>query len=824
MLTRSPCRARRVIGMVTLAACVAWTAGGLAIARSPRPSAALLAPAPPGTWRSVANGDRVLALLREDGGVWSATDGGGIVRWDDGSAGYRQYLAPQDGLPDNRVRAVVRDGAGGLWAGTGAGLARFDPAADRWRAVMPPADRFPSPSVTALAADSDGGLWVGFEARWAAGARGDGAAEPGAFVGGGLARLGPATEGWGPVLRAAPRPGGGERFAPLPSDNVTALAVDAAGRLWVGTRPFLAWARLGDPEPATGSDWGWVATGGGLAVHEPTGDGSTGAWTQWQAGSAPCVPSVVHALAVDAAGRVWAGGGNGLHVFTAGGASRVCVEGGGHAQYARRPSGGGMPANTVLALAFDDQANVWLALGNGADAGRGVLVLDHNDTLGDAPGSSAARDDAWTPVALPGPADTAALVPSALVVAGDGIWVGTRGPALGEGWGVLARSAGGAWTTRATAGAGLPSNRVSAIVRHPTSGDVWFGTDGRGVARWDGRAWRTWRFTGAPGGLPGDRVTGLAVGPDGRVWVAARAGVWGGKDWLDGGVAVLDGDAWRTPAGAPSRLTSAQAIAVDGAGRVWIGTAGEGAAAYDPAGDQWTVHDSRTGGPGFGGMNVSGIAVDPVTGHVWLAHQAHPDWACDPAGQCERVFRGGGFSRWDGRTWSRWAKSTGAPLSAQGDDGEMTSIVFDRGRGRVWAGGWVGRGGFHWLTGIGIDATLDGCARPCAGDDWSAERFEDGGAVRALAVDAGGRLWAALHRNHAGVIPPAAGIRILDDAAGWQAMTVADGGLPADEVAALGPAPEGMWVGMLDRGAALWRPFEVRDRAFLPRLGQQLTR
>ncbi|RIL11664.1 hypothetical protein DCC79_04170 [bacterium] len=813
-----PRRLRRWAGAAAWVVCAASTAAGLATARAPWSPAAAPAAAPLGTWWSVANGDRVQAILHEGQSVWSATEGG-VVRWDAGKPGPRQYLAPQDGLPDNRVRALARDRAGVLWAGTGGGLARFDPLADRWVAVLPPADRIPSPSVTALAAAPDGGLWVGFETRWDAAALPDAAAEPGAFVGGGVARFDGATGRWGAVYRA--ERGAAGRFAPLPSDTVTALLVDDAGRLWVGTRPFMVWDRLGDPDPATGRDWGWVTTGGGLALREPSAEDR---WTQWQAGTAPCIPSVVHALAVDAAGRVWAGGGNGLHVFTAGAASRPCVEGAGHAQYARRPSGRGMPANTVLAVDFDRQGNVWMGLANGVDEGRGLMVLDHAGTLGDPPGSPAARDDTWTAVALPGPADATAVVPSALTLTdGGGLWVGTRGEAAGDGWGLLSRTPEGVWSTHATAAAGLPSNRVSVVARHPASGELWFGTDGRGVARWDGRTWQAWRFTGEPGGLPGDHVTAIAFGHDGRVWAAARPSVWGGKDWADGGVAGWDGQAWRTPVGAPSRFTSAQALAVDLDGRLWIGTVDEGAATYDPAGDRWVAHAAPAAGPGFGGMNVSGIAVDPVTGHVWLAHQAYPDWVCDPAGKCERPFRGGGVSRWDGRGWTRWAKSTGAPLAAHGDDGEMTSIAFDRGRGRVWAGGWAGRGSFHWLTGVGIDGTLDGCMRPCDAGDWTSERFPDGGAVRALAVDAEGRLWAALHRNHAGSIPPAAGIRILDAQAGWRTVSAADG-LPADEVAALAPAPDGMWVGLLDRGAAVWRPFEVRDRAFLPRLGQQLTR
>jgi signal transduction histidine kinase/ligand-binding sensor domain-containing protein len=58
----------------------------------------------------------------EDGTVWLATVGGGLLRWRDGH--FTRYGQAQ-GLPDERVVSVVDDGHGFLWVGTRAGLARI---------------------------------------------------------------------------------------------------------------------------------------------------------------------------------------------------------------------------------------------------------------------------------------------------------------------------------------------------------------------------------------------------------------------------------------------------------------------------------------------------------------------------------------------------------------------------------------------------------------------------------------------------------------------------------------------------------------------------
>lgn len=75
-----------------------------------------------------------------DGALWMGTNGGGLVRYREGSC---TNLTRRDGLPSDLIRWLYQDADGWLWVGTeGRGLARLDPRA--WTgttSTMPNADR-----------------------------------------------------------------------------------------------------------------------------------------------------------------------------------------------------------------------------------------------------------------------------------------------------------------------------------------------------------------------------------------------------------------------------------------------------------------------------------------------------------------------------------------------------------------------------------------------------------------------------------------------------------------------------------------------------------
>ena len=131
----------------------------------------------------------------------------------------------------------------------------------------------------------------------------------------------------------------------------------------------------------------------------------------------------------------------------------------------------------------------------------------------------------------------------------------------------VARFDGESWTTYKTADSSPGTFGVGAV---PHDGLVWGVAPERGLACFDGQSWtdgRSWTFHTTAGSLPLDNIRGLAVAPDGALWVVTS-----------GGVARFDGEgasdeAWTTYtmdnglAGIPG---STIAFAPDGA--IWFGT------------------------------------------------------------------------------------------------------------------------------------------------------------------------------------------------------------------------------------------------------------
>jgi len=93
--------------------------------------------------------------VSRDGNLWAGTDGGGLLRYKDGT--FRLYSAPE-GLTNGFVRAVYEDREGRLWAGTDDGL--FLLSGDRF-GRMDANDKFPALAVHDIREDHEGRLWVG---------------------------------------------------------------------------------------------------------------------------------------------------------------------------------------------------------------------------------------------------------------------------------------------------------------------------------------------------------------------------------------------------------------------------------------------------------------------------------------------------------------------------------------------------------------------------------------------------------------------------------------------------------------------------------------
>jgi signal transduction histidine kinase/ligand-binding sensor domain-containing protein len=103
------------------------------------------------------------------GRLWIASDGGGLVRYDEGAGAYRVY-GPEEGLANDRICAVLVSRGGTVYAGSdGGGLFSLEPGAAKLRPV--PLDLSVGTGVSqeggsvvwALLEDAAGNLWVGLE-------------------------------------------------------------------------------------------------------------------------------------------------------------------------------------------------------------------------------------------------------------------------------------------------------------------------------------------------------------------------------------------------------------------------------------------------------------------------------------------------------------------------------------------------------------------------------------------------------------------------------------------------------------------------------------
>jgi signal transduction histidine kinase/ligand-binding sensor domain-containing protein len=146
------------------------------------------------------------AVAAGDGSLWLAS-GNGLLRRAPGGEIVR--FGREHGLPWDDVRSLIEDREDRIWAGTTQGLARFDPAPERGAEAgrWTPVPAIGSVYVFSLAQTGDGAIWYGS---------------------GGLGTLSPDDLG-AESLRHYTTANG------LTHDQVTTLAEDRAGNLWIGT-------------------------------------------------------------------------------------------------------------------------------------------------------------------------------------------------------------------------------------------------------------------------------------------------------------------------------------------------------------------------------------------------------------------------------------------------------------------------------------------------------------------------------------------------------------------------------------------------------------
>jgi hypothetical protein len=241
-------------------------------------------------------------------------------------------------------------------------------------------------------------------------------------------------------------------------------------------------------------------------------------------------------------------------------------------------------------------------------------------------------------------------------------------------------------------------------------------------------------------GLPENLVLAIAIDGQGNKWIGTARGL-----------AKFDDVNWTVYNTSNSGLpyNDINAIAIDGQGNKWIGTYGGGLAKFD--GVNWTVYN--TSNSGLPSNYVYTIAIDGQ-GNKWIG-------------------TGRGLAKFDGVNWTVYNTSnSGLPSNW------VLEIAIDKGGNK-----WIGTGG-------GL-AKFDGT-------NWTVYKNRNSllpsDTVYAIAIDGGGNIWIGTRNG---------GLAKFDGVKTWIVYDTSNSGLPDNEVRAIAIDGGGnIWIGTYLGGLA----------------------
>jgi ligand-binding sensor domain-containing protein/signal transduction histidine kinase len=345
-------------------------------------------------WKPPSTGvTRVTAILEDRlGGLWMATHGAGLLKYDRDHRRFIRYCNdPNDreSLPQNNLDALFEDREGGIWVGLGRmGVVRFATKPLPFKRVPHAPGSRVEPFVGAIYEDRQGVVWVGTPealnrierttGRFTSYRNGGPTTDVVALREDHSGNLWVGTYGHG-LFRFDPRTGQFMTYRHDPADPhsvsddvVLSLLFDDTGTLWAGTYsalsrfdattqrftmynlrpPDMSPAYLKMVEDREGSLWLGTRVSGLQRFNPATGELTTYEHDTNRAGTLS--DNRVNSLLFDRTGTMWVGTQNGL--------DKLDPKTGTFVVYTRRD---GLPGNSVGCVLDDERGNLWISTNNG---------------------------------------------------------------------------------------------------------------------------------------------------------------------------------------------------------------------------------------------------------------------------------------------------------------------------------------------------------------------------------------------------------------------------------------------------------------------------
>jgi ligand-binding sensor domain-containing protein/class 3 adenylate cyclase len=574
--------------------------------------------------KTALSDDFAVSLFEDSKGIlWIGTRDGGINRFNAVSETFTQFkhdAANPRSLSNNFVRAIVEDKQGRLWLGTENGLNCFDTQSGIFTAfygetpsqtstntkvITEPRAMLAGSNISALCTDERGKLWVGTI--------------------NGLTHFDPITAQTLTSLHHNPR-----NPNTLSGDDIRSMLYQQGGTLWVGTfthglnrlsTQSLAVERFSEETASqhglAASDICTIATdvqrnvwigsqNNGLYVFNRTSRTFTN-YRYDPTNLRGLSGNIIFALYQDRTGAFWVGTfGNGLNIFSQ--ASRIFR---GYVCDVQNPNN--VRANAVYAVCEDKRGTVWLGTEDGlVRLNRATGETTRFVNLNQDPAQSRTKS---------------IFVRCILESKADGmLWLATSN-GLFKFDPVTTRFTSYSRVARPAQRGNIsplsieiPSLDNLFTIAESANGNLWIGTLGAGILRFDPRKGSfTAQYTTQNTPLTNNIVRAICEDAKGMLWIGTRGG---GLNRFNPSEARTDKawKAYRHDENNPKTLSQDAIFSLrfDHAGVLWIGTQGGGLCRFDEASETFTAWKEEQG---LANNVVYGI-VEDRTGAFWMStHQ-----------------------------------------------------------------------------------------------------------------------------------------------------------------------------------------------------------